>query len=452
MPRANALTNNNLGGPGASGFEFVLGLDEASREELLGPQWNLVGFDPRGVKSNDINLDCSPGHHEDRVLLRTQIDGNLADYTSPLSLHEAWELGRGWGERCRAVQHEGRKSKYVNTVAVAYDMLRFTEVRAQSLGQPPEQSKLWYYGASYGTVLGATFATLFPDRLGGMVLNGVLDADDWYAGGRKTSQLDADKVAKTFFTYCFGAGPDRCAFYGNASGPDKIEQRFNELLIKLDEHPIVVSNPNVTSKPVRFGSGSLKALFFEDLYDASGHFPEFARTLVGLEQGDVTSLFESSGSAGSERPLNDSAPYHDDNQAHVQIICADTNGRYNVSSFEQYVAQDKYLRNQSLYGGEGEALVYAVCRGLDIKPPRSQILNGKAADSPLSVCTQDNLDHLGTVSANETSAPILFMSSTLDPVSPLRSAKIMSSRFGGSALLTVERTGVSYSRRSDLLS
>jgi len=124
---ANGLANTTPGGPGASGFDFVLGLDEKQRQELLGPQWNLVGFDPRGVKSSDINLDCFPGNREDDALFQSELGGHLSDYTSLLSLHEAWELGRGLGERCTAIQQKGRKSRYVNTVAVAYDMLRFID-------------------------------------------------------------------------------------------------------------------------------------------------------------------------------------------------------------------------------------------------------------------------------------------------------------------------------------
>ncbi|KAK3082016.1 hypothetical protein LTS18_008158 [Coniosporium uncinatum] len=343
----------NPGGPGASGFDFVLGLDEKQRQELLGPQWNLVGFDPRGVKSSDINLDCFPGNREDDALFQSELGGHLSDYTSLLSLHEAWELGRGLGER-------------------------------------------------------------------------FVDGDDYYAGGSRTSQMDANEAASTFFTYCFEAGPDRCAFYGNASGPDKIEQRFSELLTELREHPIVVSDPELTQRPTLIGWKDLRSLFMSVLYDALGGFPDFAATLVELEQHDATSFFKSTRSAGVERPLNDTIRFYDGGQTYIQIMCADTNGRFNVSTFEQYVALDNYLRQQSFYGGDGNAIIYAICRGLDIKPPRSQVLNG-------------------TVSANQTSSPILFMSSTLDPVTPLRSAKTVSSRFGGSALLTVERTGVRYS-------
>jgi len=278
-----------------------------------------------------------------------------------------------------------------------------------------------------------------------MVLNGVVDGDDYYAGGSRTSQMDANEAASTFFTYCFEAGPDRCAFYGNASGPDKIEQRFSELLTELREHPIVVSDPELTQRPTLIGWKDLRSLFMSVLYDALGGFPDFAATLVELEQHDATSFFKSTRSAGVERPLNDTIRFYDGGQTYIQIMCADTNGRFNVSTFEQYVALDNYLRQQSFYGGDGNAIIYAICRGLDIKPPRSQVLNGKAARNSLAIYTQTELYYLGTVSANQTSSPILFMSSTLDPVTPLRSAKTVSSRFGGSALLTVERTGVRYS-------
>jgi pimeloyl-ACP methyl ester carboxylesterase len=73
--------------------------------------------------------------------------------------------------------------KYANTVAVAYDMRHYIELRARSLGRAPEDAKHWYYGQSYGTILGQTFATLFPHRIERMILDGVSDTNDYYEGG-----------------------------------------------------------------------------------------------------------------------------------------------------------------------------------------------------------------------------------------------------------------------------
>jgi pimeloyl-ACP methyl ester carboxylesterase len=73
--------------------------------------------------------------------------------------------------------------------------------------------KLIYWGFSYGTVIGATFALRYPDQVERMVLDGVVDAQDYYNGGWRTSLLDADAVLDKFCEYCERAGSSRCALY-----------------------------------------------------------------------------------------------------------------------------------------------------------------------------------------------------------------------------------------------
>jgi pimeloyl-ACP methyl ester carboxylesterase len=63
---------------------------------------------------------------------------------------------------------------------VAHDPLKYIETEQVLARKPVEEAKISYFAVSYGTVLGATFALLYTDRVGRMVLDGLMDASDYY--------------------------------------------------------------------------------------------------------------------------------------------------------------------------------------------------------------------------------------------------------------------------------
>ncbi|KAJ5724240.1 hypothetical protein N7488_002275 [Penicillium malachiteum] len=66
---------------------------------------------------------------------------------------------------------------------------------------------LQFWGFSYGTVVGATFAAMQPHRVKRLVLDGVCDAEIMYSGYWATNILDTDKIMTSFFESCHQAGP-----------------------------------------------------------------------------------------------------------------------------------------------------------------------------------------------------------------------------------------------------
>lgn len=367
-----------LGGPASSGVAVILEADYLLRD-VFGPQYSLVSFDPRGVNNSraSIPLECFPDNFDARYQWGLDHLNVPVDDTSQESLYRTWELARGWGERCRAVQAANGTSKYANTVATATDMLQYAELRAKNLGQSADQAKIWYYGASYGTALGTTFASLFPDRVGRMVLDGVADADQYYQGNWASSLLDADKAAKSFFTLCQQAGPERCAFHGNSSSAEEIEHRFFRLFENIKKHPILVSDPTVSTAPALVGWQDVLTYFFEALYNSVENFPVLASILNDLDHGNAVPLGAKVGRIYPYPPLSPSFRTYAPDQARTQIACIDMNGRFNLSTFEEYVDYVHLMANQSFYGGLLWASAFgSPCTGLDIKPPTSQVFNG----------------------------------------------------------------------------
>ncbi|GAA1953729.1 alpha/beta hydrolase [Nocardioides panacihumi] len=147
----------NPGGPGVPGTDYAAAAARAFREPLRN-RYDIVGFDPRGTGASS-PVDClSDG--ELTAFLSADPDPDDADEESAY-FASAREMGAGCAKRSGAI------AAHVSTVEAARDM----DVLRAALGE----ARLTYFGASYGTKLGATYADLFPSRVGRFVLDGALD-------------------------------------------------------------------------------------------------------------------------------------------------------------------------------------------------------------------------------------------------------------------------------------
>lgn len=147
----------NPGGPGAPGTQYA-----AQADLVFGPalrdHFDIVGFDPRGTGDSS-PVDCLG---DDQLDAYVATDPN-PDTPAEVKAYDGFvsALGRG------CVARSGALAAHVSTVEAARDM----DVLRAALGE----SRMDYFGASYGTKLGATYADLFPDRVGRLVLDGAVD-------------------------------------------------------------------------------------------------------------------------------------------------------------------------------------------------------------------------------------------------------------------------------------
>lgn len=409
----------NPGGPGGSGVYWLQAYLPLFLESF-GTGYNLIGFDPRGVNNSGPNLSCFPGGERGTSRLYQNI-GKPLDANDTKSYGEVYERAAAFGDFCtNAHSAPNDTAKYANTVATANDMRHYTELLAKSNGQDPQKSQLWYYGVSYGTVLGTTFAALFPDRVGRVIVDGVSDAEDYYQGKWSKNLNDADAAFRYFFQSCYDAGKDgNCSFW--ADSPSAIEARLQAIVDDLEANPI----PVAIDTPAIVTVSDLKAVMLQVPYQPLDTFSAFADTLVELEKRNATRLAYASGVG--LRLKNDCASttpeVFQDTEPPYFIGCIDANQRFNLSTYESWVEYANGLVNQSKYLGEGWAgLISVNCRKLGIKAPKSQIFEGYPG-------------------ANKTSNPLLFVSTAIDPVTPLRAAEKMAKRFGGARLLVQDSVG-----------
>ncbi|MET9774330.1 alpha/beta hydrolase [Streptomyces sp. NPDC006367] len=188
----------NPGGPGGSGLSLA-GFVASSLPEEVAAQYDVVGFDPRGVGRSEPALNCRPGHF-DAVRPDTL---PVSPAVEQANLTRAKSFAGACGEKYADVL------PHIDTVAAARDM---DAIRA-ALGS----ERISYFGYSYGTYLGAVYAKLHPQRVRRLVLDSVADPTDvWYEANLDQDRAFNDRhrafmawVAKHDATYRLGTDPER---------------------------------------------------------------------------------------------------------------------------------------------------------------------------------------------------------------------------------------------------
>ncbi|THV00210.1 hypothetical protein K435DRAFT_657531 [Dendrothele bispora CBS 962.96] len=261
----------NPGGPGESAIDFALtsaGLMQAA----LGNQFDIIGFDPRGVRFSTPNISIFRTEEERAAWVAQEtVDMNSTKEALP----ESWARYQAFGQLAQN-RNDNNFLSFVSTDNVARDMLSMVK----ALGE----EKLQYYGISYGTALGAVFSTMFPDRVGRVVLDGCLDMDGYFSNNMKFMTEDTDKAMQAFFDTCHSAGPEVCAFYD--SSPSQIEANLEAIYDSLRKQPL----PYVSGDS--FGIVTydlLRGLILLGLH-TQDFFPIMAVMLAELSVGNVTTI------------------------------------------------------------------------------------------------------------------------------------------------------------------
>lgn len=219
----------NPGGPGGTGtlqFPQWYGLfPQAVRENF-----DIVSWDPRGI-GQSTRAQCYANGDEEAAVI-----GAFEAFPATYAEQAAWRDGYTAFSRACA-DRTGDVLSHLSTADVARDL---EQLRLASGGAP-----LNYWGVSYGTILGATYANLFPDNIRSLVLDGNLSPQSWTAGGDPNPQwplgdrIGSYRVAEVFEHFlqlCTAAGPDACAFAEPSL--DLTRQKWTDLLNRLSRGPI----------------------------------------------------------------------------------------------------------------------------------------------------------------------------------------------------------------------
>jgi len=209
----------NPGGPGASGLNYLdVFVPELAPE--LRDAYDIVGFDPRGVGVSD-PVTCLSDERLDEFIAYDPDPDTAAE------VREAAALVRELGQAC--VDNTGALASHVSTIEVAKDL----DVLRAVVGD----KALYYYGASYGTSIGATYAELFPKNVGRMVLDGALDPQ---LSIEELNLQQAEGFQTALEAYAAECVSNGCPF---GSSEDEVLSRIQSFLDGLDENPIETGDP-----------------------------------------------------------------------------------------------------------------------------------------------------------------------------------------------------------------
>ncbi|MGF0115451.1 alpha/beta hydrolase [Promicromonospora sp. Marseille-Q5078] len=218
----------NPGGPGASGVDFVRS-DATGADPVFGKRlhdaFDIVGFDPRGVQDSTA-VKCFDDARKDESLAK-DFDTSTDEGVEAMAAE-----ARAMGEAC--AENSGDLVGEVDTQSAARDMDMLRAV----LGD----DQLNYLGFSYGTQLGATYAGLFPERAGRLVLDGAID-----------TSLSADEISKgqaVGFENALRAYVADCQAGGGCPLTGSVDAGMKQIRALLDsayERPIPTSD---TDRPV----------------------------------------------------------------------------------------------------------------------------------------------------------------------------------------------------------
>ena len=232
----------NPGGPGASGVDYLS--QSVTKFEALNASYDLVGFDPRGVGGSE-PLSCLGTAGLDELFASDPDPDTDQEVATTVGLY------RGFGQGCAREAPE--LLPYMSTADVARDL----DVIRAVVGDP----RLHYFGFSYGTLIGAVFAELFPDRVGAMVLDGPVDPSLSY---EQTLLSQAEGFETSLEAYA----ADCVSSPGCPLGTD-LETglaRIRALLEDLDAEPLPTDEPD---RPLTEGLafyGMSYALYSESLW------------------------------------------------------------------------------------------------------------------------------------------------------------------------------------------
>jgi pimeloyl-ACP methyl ester carboxylesterase len=289
----------NPGGPGESGL-LNLTKDIGLLPAGVLARFDVVGFDPRGIgKSSPVSCagDAYNGPEPDPV---------------PQSAAAQQVLVASDQDYAQACIHTSGADllAHVGTVDVARDL--------ESLRQALGDRGLTYLGLSYGTLLGATYAGMFPTHVRAMVLDGPIDPSLTTAQLADAQAAGFERALSSFFSWC--SGSSACAWHPTGDA----HAAYEALAASVRAHPLGVGTRTVG--PSEFYTGTFGTLY------ATNFWPSLGRALAGIAAGNGAQML---GLFDSYERVGDPSFNGDANNA---ITCLDHPVSRNLASYPSLAA------------------------------------------------------------------------------------------------------------------
>jgi pimeloyl-ACP methyl ester carboxylesterase len=374
----------NPGGPGGSGIDTAVYL---SFGQALGGlpteitnQFDIVGFDPRGV-GRSAPIKCISPADQDATFAAPPDPRTDAEFQEVVTLTKRVADGCG--------QKYGAQLPLFSTEQAARDM--------DAIRTAVGDQKTTYLGFSYGTLLGATYAQLFPDKVRALVLDGAIDPQQDFIAGSESQAKGFERAFTNFTTWC-KANPTKCPISPDARGA------VTDAMAKAEASP--VEGPDGREAT----SGWIFVAVISSLYTESG-WQQLAKAVDDLQTGDAGGIFDLADQYADRKP---DGTYSNLFDANLAVNCADTADAPTVEKVRQL--QGEWRKKYPLFGA---ALALGMLPCTFWPGTRDPYPAGAAVGAP----------------------PIVVVGTTGDPATPYENTAELAKMLGTGQVLTWEGEG-----------
>ena len=403
----------NPGGPGGSARDFA-----RYAGDLIGPgisrHFDVVGVDPRGIGAPPYALCRYPGD------------------TAPPALRVPYPVTQR--QAGRQIRSDGildadcatGRNAIVDHMSTA-DYVRDIDVVRQAIGD----EQLSYYGISYGSMVGQTYAAMFPDRVRAIVVDGVLDPIEWTAG-RDPSVPSTYRLGSGHGAYeslvsaleeCDRVGRDRCSIAGHA---ERTWERTYRLArhgrLRVDGHRLIAQDLVSTALSALYHAPAIKGQlvrFLHDIAEQRRHRTARASRALADAWTDLVRVRDRQQAAGpyGYAPPRRAVANQVTDVGFQSVVCSDA-----VNPADPWAWQRTSRTADTTQPWFGRLWTWA--SSLCARWP------GTGGD-----------DAYRGPWRTTTSTPLLVVGNTHDPATPIQGARTATRQFAGSVLLTLDGWG-----------
>ena len=366
----------NPGGPGFGGSSLANDATYYFSKTLLN-SFDIIAWDPRGTGLTTPSVDCVDDYDQ-----YFGLDSPPDDEIERQALIDA---AQKFNDAC--AERSGTILPYISTVASARDM--------DSIRRALGEEKISYFGFSYGSELGATWATLFPETVRAAVLDGAADPNATSIDQGLAQAKGFEQQLSVFLAKC--SENEACPFHNGGNA----ESAFDQLMLDIDAKPLVVSADRT---PVTQGVAytAVAQAMYSDYY-----WPDLEEALSDAQKGKGAGLLKLYDDYFQRQ---DDGTYGNELEAFLAISCLDGTDRPTIDEVDATV--DIFVKAAPRLGANF-AYGYG-CSLWPVPPVTSFTVTGKGA------------------------GPIVVVGTTGDAATPLESTKRMVAALEDGRLIIVE--------------
>ena len=366
----------NPGGPGFGGSSLADDAQYYFSQDLI-DRFDIIAWDPRGTGESTPAVDCVDTFDE--------YFGLDSPPETPEEKQALIDASQAFNDKCD--ENSGTILPYISTKASAQDI--------NSLRLALGEEKISYFGFSYGSELGTTWATMFPETVRAIVVDGAVDPNASSTEEGMNQAKGFEGQLSTFLKQC--SAKSTCEFHNGGDA----EAAFDKLVLDIDAKPLEVSKERT---PVT--QGVLFTAVAQAMY-SDYYWPQLSEALSAAQNGDGKGILQLYDDYYQRK---DDGTYGNELEAFLAISCLDDPGASSVEDVDSHI--DEFIAAAPRLGGNF-AYGYS-CALWPVKQAAKVTITGKGA------------------------GPIVVVGTTGDPATPLDSTRKMALGLEQGILIVVD--------------